>query len=68
MNITNENIKKLLENSPAKVGFSHAAAKEQIYICLNCLNSWEDQGFLFDSDLCQFTCSKCKEIVWKKPN
>jgi len=65
MHLSKEEILNIIkENSE----ITEELAKEQVYICLNCNNSWEDSGFTFNKIGFSYICNSCEEIVWIKKN
>lgn len=67
MQLTKEEILEIISKH-SEQEITEETAKEQIYVCLNCSNSWEDKGFTFNKIGFNYSCNKCKEIVWSKQN
>ena len=68
MKLTIEEIKKIIQKRPPHIQFTQDIVKEQAYICLNCLNSWGEKGFLIkkEEDFWRIICNNCEEIIWKE--
>lgn len=62
--MTKEQLKTILAKIPSLNNLTEEFAKEQVYICLSCLNSWEDKGFEFNKKDFSFICLNCAKVVW----
>jgi len=60
-------INEILDNRPPNKPFTLSTAKEQVFICLNCFNSWEDKGFFLEETEYKILayCNNCQEIIWE---
>ena len=55
---------KPFDEMPHPDDFTEADIKEQVFICLECLNDWSEEGFNLKSNI--VICNSCGETVWRK--